>query len=165
MNTDILVSQIVLAYKKKNKVLTFGVGGNMSNAMHFAAELAGKYEQYEDPLSCIALGVNPCELSAITNDFGWEYVFSRQIRGIARPGDVIVAFSISTGGKYLLNALDEAASVPCEVFLICGRETKPVSLDITVLDFDSLDTPHVQEEQLKVIHQVCGKVKGALNGK
>ena len=163
MNTEVIVSEIVKAIKDGKKVLTFGVGGNAGNAMHFAAELAGKYEQYEKPLPCVDLVSNICTVSAIATDFGWDQVFARQIRGLAKPGDVLVAFSISTNGAYLLKALDEAVCIPMEVFLICGRETKPLSMDVSVLEFDSLDTPSVQEDQLKVIHQICGKVKGLCN--
>jgi D-sedoheptulose 7-phosphate isomerase len=165
MNTEILVSEIIKAIKEGKKVITFGVGGNAANAIHFAAELAGKFEQYEKPLPCIDLCSNVAVLTAIAQDFGWEHVFERQIRGLAKPGDVLVAFSISTSGQYLAKALDEAVCVPCECFLICGRETRTIADAVYVMEFDSLDTPSVQEEQLKIIHQICGKVKASLSGK
>jgi len=165
MNTEILVTEIVKAIKDGKKVITFGVGGNAGNAMHFAAELAGKFEQYEKPLPCIDLVSNPCIVTAIAQDFGFEHVFERQIRGIAKPGDVLIGFSVSTNGQYLLKAFDEGVCIPCECFLICGRETRNLATDVFVMEFDSLDTPTVQEEQLKVIHQICGKVKMSLSGK
>lgn len=155
---------IVDCFRKGNKVLTFGVGGNAANAIHFAAELAGKFEEYETPLPCIDLCSNPSVISAIATDFGWEHVFERQIRALAKPGDVVVAFSISTKGEYLLYALRQTWESGCKLVLICGKCT----LDLGDLDFGettivgelgSDDTPWVQEEQLKIIHQICGEVK------
>jgi len=153
---------IVEAFKKGNKVLTFGVGGNAANAIHFAAELAGKFEKYEEPLPCIDLCSNPSILTAITNDFGWDVVFERQIRALAKPSDVVIAFSISTSGQYLVNAFYMANLTECETVLVCGKVTKPVEIVKTIWELDSLDTPWVQEEQLRIIHQICGKVKSRM---
>lgn len=163
---------LVNCFRDGNKVLTFGVGGNAANAIHFAAELAGKYERYEDPLPCIDLCSNPSVISAIATDFGWEHVFERQIRGLAKPGDVIVAFSISTKGIYLYNAIHAAVGL-CSVVLICGRDTHEIFYEgvtfggthlppYVVWELDSDSTPWVQEEQLKIIHQICAKVKERL---
>src|SRR3972149_2998230 len=66
---------VVRSIRSGNKVLIFGVGGNASTASHFAAELAGKYEEYEDPLPVICLNDNTSIITAITNDFGWDPVF------------------------------------------------------------------------------------------
>jgi len=158
-----IVDPIVDCFGNGNKVLTFGVGGNAANAIHFAAELAGKFEKYETPLPCIDLCSNPSVISALATDFGWEHVFERQIRALAKPGDVIVVFSISTKGKYLLNALRQTWESGCKPVLICGKCT----LDFGDLDFgetaiwelDSDDTNRVQEEQLKLIHQICSEIK------
>lgn len=158
---------IVHCFHTEGKVLTFGVGGNAANAIHFAAELQGKYEKFDIPLPCIDLCSNPSIITAITNDFGWEWCFARQIRGLARPGDVLVAFSISTKAQYLLNAIREALGCGCSVSLICGRYTEmdiPPQFDsldeFGVLELGSLDTPKVQEKQLELIHNICGAVKG-----
>jgi len=155
---------IVEALKKGNKVLTFGVGGNAANAIHFAAEMAGKFEQYERPLPCIDLCSNVSILTAITNDFGWEHIFERQIRALAKPGDVVVALSIGTSGEYLKNALYEARLVDCKTILICGKNSKIISPKLInlVWELDSDSTPWVQEEQLRIIHQICGSVKSRM---
>jgi D-sedoheptulose 7-phosphate isomerase len=163
-----IVELIVDCLKNGNKVLTFGVGGNTANAIHFAAELAGKFEEYETPLPCIDLCSNPSVISAIATDFGWEHVFERQIKALAKPGDVVVAFSISTKGEYLLHALRQACLTKCRLVLICGKST----LDYIeaekyesplVWELGSDNTPWVQEEQLKIIHQICREVKRRLN--
>lgn len=160
-----VVNLIVDCIKSGGKVLTFGVGGNAANAMHFAAELSGKFEEYENSLPCVCLCDNPSVLTAITNDFGWEHVFSRQIRALAKPNDVVVAFSISTKGQYLVNALRKAFDLGTPSILICGQSSldpnwrwKPT----LVWELNNLDTPKVQEEQLSIIHQICGLVKSRL---
>lgn len=169
--TEEISNLIVEALKKGNKVLTFGVGGNAANAIHFTAELAGKFEGYEKPLPCIDLCSNSSVLTAITNDFGWEHVFERQIRALAKSGDVVLAFSIGTKGMYLANALDAASEIGCDIVLICGRDTliKNIPDDysceywrIRVWELDSDNTPWVQEEQLRIIHQIVGLVKSKL---
>lgn len=160
---DKIVDLIVECLKNGNKVLTFGVGGNAANAIHFAAELAGKFEEYENPLPCIDLCSNPSVTSAIATDFGWEHVFQRQIEALAKPGDVVVAFSISTKGLYLMNALHQALRSDCRLAIICGRcSLLTLSEVATVLELDSDDTTWVQEKQLETIHQICAKVKGGL---
>lgn len=159
-----ITNLVIDCFKSGNKVLTFGVGGNAANAIHFAAELAGKYEAFEDPLPCIDLCSNPSVLTAITNDFGWEHVFERQIRALAKPGDVVVVFSIGAKGQYLRNALYEARLVDCRNVLVCGRNSHEVSPKLIdeVWELDSDATPWVQEEQLRIIHQIVGRVKSRM---
>jgi D-sedoheptulose 7-phosphate isomerase len=164
-NTSAISGKIEKCIRRHNKVLVFGVGGNAANAIHFAAELQGKYEKFETPLACIDLCSNPSIITAITNDFGWDQCFKRQITALAVPGDIVIALSISTKGQYLVNAIKEALECACEVVLVCGRYTKVGGLtdslnNFTLLELDSLDTPKVQEIQLGLIHQICGEVKG-----
>lgn len=160
-----IVELIVDCYKSGSKVLTFGVGGNTANAIHFAAELAGKFEDYENPLPCIDLCSNPSVITAITNDFGWDQVFARQIKALAKPGDVVVAFSVSTSGDYLHNAVHTAFESHCSVVLVCGKDTHGIFYEgvrlpgYTIWELGSDNTPWVQEEQLRIIHQICGAVK------
>jgi D-sedoheptulose 7-phosphate isomerase len=168
-NTSGISDCIEKCIRRHNKVLVFGVGGNAANAIHFAAELQGKYEKFETPMACIDLCSNPSILTAITNDFGWDYCYKRQISALAQPGDIVVALSISTKGQYLVNAINEALDRACQVILICGKYTPiPDFRNQRVLDpsdrfilfeLDSLDTPKVQEVQLSLIHQICGVVK------
>ena len=168
-NTSLISDTITNCLKRGYKVLTFGVGGNAANAIHFAAELQGKYEKFETPLPCIDLCSNASVVSAIATDFGWEHVFERQIKALANPEDVVLAFSIGTKGLYLVNAINAAIEQECKTILICGnyttiqyfRGTGTVDKDenFTLLDLGSSDTPKVQEIQLKLIHQICGEVK------
>ena len=151
---------------KGNSVFTFGVGGNAATATHFAGELAGKYEQFEDPLSVYCLNDNISVLTAITNDFGWDVVFSRQIKGLVRPNDIVIAFSISGRAPYLLNAFEQAkANLATTVLLNGGTNIGPIEFycDFLVTPISpSENTPRVQELQLRWVHDLSGSVKGLM---
>ena len=159
---DSIVELMVNALRSGNKVLTFGVGGNAAAAIHFAAELAGKYEHFEEPYSCVDL-LNISTVTAIAQDFGFEHVFERQIKGLGKPGDVVLAFSISTGGEYLHKAIAQAELSKVWTVLLCGKVTKPFDAPhLLAYEIGNLNTPEIQEKQVVLIHQICAKVKAQL---
>jgi len=161
IGVDAIANAIKDCFSNGGKVITFGCGGQAANAIHFAAELAGKFEEFEQPLPCIDICSNPSILTAITNDFGWEYVFSRQIKALGKSGDVVVAFSISGEGMYIVNALMTANEIGCKTVLINGKKDVTWGNFVDILyALDSEDTPKVQEWQLYVVHQLCWGVKG-----
>ncbi len=156
---------IVDCIKKGNKVMIFGVGGNASNASHFAGELAGKFEQYEDPLPVVCLNDNTAVLTAITNDFGWDQVFSRQVRGLGKSGDILIGFSISGEAEYLKQAFITGSAAGCHNVLLTGKTdpTNCAGLYDSSISLGHEDTPKVQEVQLKWIHRISGLVKESLS--
>ena len=149
-----------------HSVFTFGVGGNAATATHFAGELAGKYEQYEDPLSVYCLNDNISVLTAITNDFGWDVVFSRQIQGLVRSGDIVIAFSISGRAPYLLNAFETAQCKGAVTILLNGgediRDLEPFCNYLLTPEPPNENPPRVQELQLRWVHDLSGLIKGKL---
>lgn len=157
---DAAVECIVECLEQGNKVLVFGCGGQAANAMHFEAELAGKFEEFEDPLPCICLGLNPCYMTAVTNDFGWEYAFSRQIKALACPGDVVVGFTVSGNADYYREAAEETIRQSSCFINIAGADgwVAPYAGSVTVKT-TGIITPGVQEEQLSIVHYICGEVK------
>ena len=164
MNTLEEVSRVIInCIKADKKVLIFGVGGNAATASNFAGELAGKYEQYEDPLPVVCINDNMSVITAITNDFGWDQVFSRQIQGLAREGDVVIGFSISGKAKYLHNAFKACKEWGTVSILLNGGTIYPSNLftDYSV-SVGHEDTPRVQEEQLRWVHELSRMVKSAL---
>lgn len=159
MEVEGIVKEIVNCLSIGSKVITFGVGGNAANAIHFSAEMAGKYQAYETPLSCIDICSNPSIITAIANDFGWDHVFERQLMGLVKPRDVVLAFSVSTDGNYLHNAIYQTLGRGGTFILICGKITKSLLTGVLVLEVGNLDTPRVQEEQLTLVHRICRGVK------
>lgn len=159
------IDLIVERLQSGGKVWTFGCGGQMANAMHFAAELSGKFEELEDPLPCVCLGVNPCEITAITNDFGWEWVFHRLITSQARKGDVVVGFTVSGQADYYAKAVEAAVTQKSYFVNIAGAFGTSYESYSGVVDLFGkwFATPEHQQEQLSLLHYMCREVKGKIS--
>jgi D-sedoheptulose 7-phosphate isomerase len=103
-----VVNKIVEAYKNKKKTIICGNGGSASDALHFAAEMVVRFEKNREPLPSIVLSENISTITAIGNDFGYEYSFSRQLEAFAQKGDIFIAISTSGNSKNVLQALESA---------------------------------------------------------
>lgn len=158
---DRVIEVIVERLYAGNRVWTFGCGGQMLNAMHFAAELSGKFEEHEGVLPCVCLGTNVGELTAITNDFGWDVVFERLILANVNTGDVVVGFTVSGQGEYYRRAAKAVLEKDGIFVNVVGGAGHVFDWGLSLVT-RSEDTPGIQEEQLRVIHKICGAVKGAL---
>src|SRR4029077_11846042 len=96
------------ALRAGKKLVLFGNGGSAADAQHFAAELVGRFEKERPGLPAIALTTDTSALPAIANDFGYDDVFSRQVRALVQPGDVVVGISTSGNSKSVLKGIEEA---------------------------------------------------------
>jgi D-sedoheptulose 7-phosphate isomerase len=103
-----VVNKIVGAYKNKRKTIICGNGGSASDALHFSAEMVVRFEQNRAALPSITLNENISSLTAVGNDFGYDYSFSRQLEAFAQEGDVFIAISTSGNSKNILKALESA---------------------------------------------------------
>src|SRR5271166_836927 len=99
---------LVEAYRRGNKILTFGNGGSSCDAQNFADELVGRYCRNRPPLPAIALTLSQADLTSISNDFGFEWIFARQMEAHGRKGDVAVAISTSGNSPNVLRAIEAA---------------------------------------------------------
>jgi phosphoheptose isomerase len=145
------------------KVLAFGNGGSASDAEHLVAELVGRFEGERQALAGIALTANSSVVTAIANDYGYERVFTRQIEGLGREGDV--AFGISTSGRSpnVLAALTAAKALGMTTIALTGRDGGPIgaAADIHV-NVAEASTPRVQEVHRTAIHAMCTLVEQSL---
>ena len=154
---------MIEALRLGNKILFFGNGGSAADAQHLAAELVGRYKKDRKSLSAIALSTDTSALTALSNDYGFETVFARQIEGLARPGDI--AFGISTSGnsRNVIEGLEKGKEIGCQTIglLGCdgGRIAEIVDLAITV---PSRATPRVQESHITIGHILCGLIEEEL---
>ncbi len=103
-----IAEQMTKAFRQGKKVLLFGNGGSAADAEHIACELAGKFTLFRDPLPAVALTTNTSSLTAIGNDFGYEEVFARQLRGLVAKGDVVIGLSTSGASPNVIKAIEEA---------------------------------------------------------
>jgi phosphoheptose isomerase len=149
--------------RRRNKVLAFGNGGSAADAQHLAAELVGRFRSDRLPLPGIALTTDTSVLTAIGNDYGFDQVFSRQVRALTASGDVIIAISTSGRSPNVLNAVrvgrDQGATTIGLTGEGGGELAKEVDIPIVV---PSGDTALIQEVHITVIHTLCVSVESLL---
>lgn len=151
------------AYRKGGKVLTFGNGGSACDALNFADELVGRLRRNRPPLAALALASNPADLTSISNDYGYESVFSRQLEAHGRPGDVAVGISTSGNSPNVLRALESARRLGLRTLGLTGETGgKMRSLCELCLCVPSRTVARIQEAHITVIQIVCDRVEEAL---
>jgi D-sedoheptulose 7-phosphate isomerase len=151
------------ALKSGKKILLCGNGGSAADAQHIAAELVGRYEQQRRAFPAISLTTDTSALTALSNDFGYEEVFSRQVEALANAGDVLIA--ISTSGKSLsvVKAADQARATGCSTIALTGCSGEPLAshCDLVVV-VPSSRTSRVQEAHITIGHLWCEMIDKAL---
>ncbi len=153
------------ALRAGGKVIFFGNGGSAADAQHLECELAGRFYLDRRPLPALALTVNSSSLTAIGNDYGFEQVFTRQLEGIARPGDVAVGISTSGDSANVLRALQKARTLGLVTVGFTGRTGGGMREWCDVwLAIDSTETPRIQEGHILAGHIACEMVERAMFG-
>ncbi len=142
-----------------NKILTCGNGGSAADAQHLAAELVGRYEAQRRSYPAIALTTDTSALTALSNDYGYEEVFSRQVLGLALPGDLLIAISTSGKSPNVINAAKQAKGLKCRTIAMTGAEGGPLAeiCDLTIA-VPSKRTARVQEAHITIAHLWCEMV-------
>jgi D-sedoheptulose 7-phosphate isomerase len=150
--------------KAGGKVIFCGNGGSAADAQHLAAELMGRFMIDRAPLAAMALNVNSSTITAIGNDYGYDEVFERQLRGIGRPGDVLIGLSTSGNSRNVVKAVEAARAM--DVFSI-GLTGESGGLMSNLCDIcirvPSSSTPRIQEMHIAVGHGICEWVEAALS--
>ena len=141
------------SFKQGGKVLSCGNGGSHCDAMHFAEELTGRYRENRPGYPAIAIS-DVSHLSCVSNDFGYEYVFSRYIEAVGQKGDVLLGLSTSGNSKNVLNAIKVAKEKGMKVIAMTGKDGGQMAgladVEIRVPHFRYAD--RTQEIHIKVIH-------------
>jgi len=163
-NLVAMADLLVDAFRKGNKVLLFGNGGSAADAQHIACELAGKFYLDRDPLPAIALTTNTSSLTAIANDYSYEEVFGRQVKGLVKQGDVVIGISTSGNSPNVLRGIEEAKRLGVTTIAFTGRGGRLSELADYVLSIPSGDTPRIQEAHITAGHIICYLVEQALFG-
>ncbi|HEY2807848.1 MAG TPA: SIS domain-containing protein [Steroidobacteraceae bacterium] len=152
------------ALRAGGKLLVFGNGGSAGNAQHIAAELVVRYEKNRAAMAAIALSADSLIMTAATNDFGFETVFSRQVAALGRPGDVAVGLSTSGRSPNVLAALREARSLGLHTSGLIGADGGPMhALCDTAIIVPSRITGRIQEMHLLVTHMLCKALEARLD--
>jgi len=148
---DILVE----ALQAGNKILSCGNGGSMSDAMHFAEELTGRFRGNRKPFPALAIS-DPTYLSCTSNDFGYEYVFSRYVEAFGKPGDVLLGISTSGNSSNIIKAVEAARHRKMKVVVLTGKDGGKLGSmgDAEIRAPHSRYSDRAQEIHIKVIHSL-----------
>ena len=143
------------AFRRGNKLFVAGNGGSAADAQHLAAELVARFEFDRPGLPAIALSTDTSAITAIGNDYGYEFLFSRQIEALARPGDVFIGITTSGNSKNILKAMEVAPKLGVSRVALCGSGGKVHGIAEHVLAAPSTHTPRIQETHILIIHVLC----------
>ncbi|WP_442588303.1 D-sedoheptulose 7-phosphate isomerase [Pedobacter sp. AW31-3R] len=151
-----MVTEVLLA---GGKILIAGNGGSAADAQHIAAELTGRYVKDRKALPAIALTVDTSAITAISNDYGFERVFARQLSALARPDDLFIAISTSGNSPNIIRALDTARELGCKTLGLSGRDGGEMNhlCDLNIIINDEA-TARIQEMHILIGHIFCKSV-------
>ena len=154
------VNVIVSAFEKGNKVLFCGNGGSASDAQHLAAEFSGRFYTDRDALPAEALHCNTSYITAVANDYSYDVIYSRLLKGIGNPGDVLVGLSTTGNSKNIVNAFEVAKEKQMTTIAFTGSTGgKLKNLSDHLINIPSDDTPRIQESHITLGHIICQLVE------
>ena len=159
------VNLIIRALKNGNKVLFCGNGGSAADAQHLAAELSGRFYFDRMPLAAEALHCNTSYLTAVANDYGYNEVFARIIKGSGKEGDVLIGLSTSGNSPNIMKAFETAKQLKINIISFTGATGGLMKeLSDILLNVPSTDTPRIQEAHIMIGHIICEQVEQRIFG-
>jgi len=162
------ISAIVASLTSGGKVLACGNGGSAADAQHFSAEFVGRFERERPELAAIALTTDTSILTAVGNDYAFDAVFSRQVRALGQPGDVLLAITTSGNSSNVLAAVEAAHARDMVVIGMTGRDGGKMGHILRETDVHicvpHLRTARIQEVHILALHCICDGVDAVLMG-
>jgi D-sedoheptulose 7-phosphate isomerase len=148
-SSEILINSL----KGANRILICGNGGSAADSQHFAAELIGRFEKERDSLPAIALTTDTSILTAVGNDYGFDSVFERQVKGLGRKGDVLIGISTSGNSPNVIRAINQAKAQGVYTIGLLGKDGGKIGqiVDIPVIVPHAV-TARIQEVHLFILH-------------
>ena len=141
------------------RFLICGNGGSAADSQHFAAEMTGRFEKERMELAAIALTTDTSALTAIGNDYGFEHIFSKQVRALGRAGDVLVGISTSGNSANVIEAIKAAHERDMRVIALTGRDGGKIAAMLQdsdiLLNVPYPRTARIQENHILLIHAIC----------
>ncbi len=163
MDLKSVILKVVSAYNEKCKVMFCGNGGSAADAQHLAAELSGRYYFDRPPLNAEALHVNTSYLTAVANDYSYDEVYARYLKGVGSKGDVLFAFSTSGNSKNVLKAIEYARTAGIYVVGLTGSDGGCMaSLCDVIFKVPSKDTARIQEAHIMLGHLICEQIESLM---
>jgi D-sedoheptulose 7-phosphate isomerase len=160
-----IAAAIIAALRSGNKLLIIGNGGSAADAQHIAAEIVGRYKRDRPGYAALALTTDTSALTSIANDYGFEQVFARQVEGLGKRGDVLLALSTSGKSPNILAALRLAREHGLVTIGFTGTKGENLrALCDHLLVSPTDDTPIIQQIYLAVAHGICDEIEQIMMG-
>ena len=165
MNKIFSISQIIIdTLKTTNKIILFGNGGSAADCQHIAAEYVCRFKKDRVAIPAIALTTDSSNLTAIANDYGFEYIFSRQIESIGNEGDLVFAYSTSGKSKNIIEGLIKAKQKKITTVGMTGNESNEMNKYCDyIINIPSSSVARIQEKHTLVGHIICEIVEDYIN--
>ncbi|MCD6228774.1 MAG: D-sedoheptulose 7-phosphate isomerase [Candidatus Omnitrophica bacterium] len=160
-----IANLFVNSLKRKGKIIFLGNGGSCADAQHLAAELVGRFKRNRTSVAALALSTNPCILTALGNDYGFEEIFSKQIEALADSKDIVVGISTSGISKNVIKAIKKAKEMGASTVGLLGKDGGELKdlVDIALI-VKAYEVPRIQEMHILIGHILCEIVEEALFG-
>lgn len=162
------VDVMVASLKAGGKIMACGNGGSAGDSQHFAAELLNRFERERAPLAALALSTDTSTLTSIANDYRYEDVFSKQVRGLGKKGDVLLAISTSGNSPNVIEAIHAAHALGITIVALTGKQGGKMAPLLTGDDVHlcvpSDRTARIQEIHLVTLHCLCDGIDEILLG-
>lgn len=155
--------QIIECLKNGNKILIAGNGGSASDAQHFAGEIIGRFLFDRGALAAICLNTDTSVITCVANDYSYDDVFSRQVDGLGKEGDIFIGISTSGNSKNIIKAVEIAKKKKITTISFLGKDggiLKDISDNILLIPYCS--TARVQEHHIMSIHLICQIVERSM---
>lgn len=160
-----IANLLIESLRAGNKILFFGNGGSAADSQHIAGELVGKFRRVRKAMPAIALTTDTSILTSIGNDFGYDYVFARQIEGLGQPGDVAIGISTSGNSPNVLRALQAARDIGMATVGFTGESGGQMQDYVDICFHAPSDsTPRIQEVHITAGHIICEMVEKTFAG-
>lgn len=154
---------LINCFKADGSVYFCGNGGSAADAQHLAAELSGRFYFDRQPLSADALHCNTSFMTAVANDYSYDEIYARLIRGIGRKGDVLFGLSTSGNSKNIIRAFEQAKEKGIFTVALTGESGGIMGKIADIcLKVPSTDTPRIQESHITIGHIICEIVESSL---
>ncbi len=153
---------IIKAFRENQKVMICGNGGSAADSQHIAAELIGRFKRERKSLPALALSTDTSILTALANDYSYSKVFSRQVEGLGRKGDILIMISTSGNSANVLQAGRQAEKMGITTIALLGKDGGKIAAtaDLAIV-VDSEDTARIQESHALIYHIICDLVEEA----
>lgn len=152
------------AIQSNNKIIFCGNGGSFADAQHITAEFVGRFLKDRQALPALTLGCNLSSTTAISNDYHFETIFSRELLALGQPGDVLIGITTSGNSANVLNAIDVALEKEIHAFGFTGNKKGQITSKCPCIEIPSDSTARIQECHILVGHIICELVDHALIG-